>query len=109
MLTVGVAVVVTGFILDFPNYGQTREVMQTANIIHAITSLIWLSLMFGHIYLGTVGVEGALDGMRTGRVDENWAKQHHSRWYEEEARQADTQAAEAGAADSGGAARGEPA
>jgi formate dehydrogenase subunit gamma len=108
MLTIGVAVVVTGFILDFPNYGQTREVMQTANIIHAITSLIWLGLMFGHIYLGSVGVEGALEGMSTGRVDENWAKQHHSQWYEEEARHEGTQASEAGAADSG-AARGEPA
>ncbi len=107
MLTIGVVVVVTGFILDFPNYGQTRDVMQTANIIHAITSLIWLGLMLGHIYLGSVGVEGALEGMSTGRVDENWAKQHHSRWYEE-ARRKGTQASEAGAADSG-ASRGEPA
>ncbi len=87
MLTVGVAVVVTGFILDFPNYGQTRELMQTASIIHAITAIIWIVFMLGHIYLGSVGVEGALDGMSDGRVDENWAKQHHSLWYEEALRE----------------------
>lgn len=106
MLTVGVAVVVTGFILDFPNYGQTRELMQTASIIHAITSVIWVALMLGHIYLGSVGVEGALDGMSNGRVDENWAKQHHSLWYEE-ARKEGTQASVA--SDAGAAPGGEPA
>jgi len=107
MLTVGVVVVVTGFILDFPNYGQTRDLMQTASIIHSIASLLWIALMLGHIYLGSVGVEGALEGMSSGRVDENWAKQHHSLWYEE-ARKQGTQASDAGEAPSG-AARGEPA
>jgi formate dehydrogenase subunit gamma len=107
MLVFGLAVVVTGFILDFPNFGQSRGLMQTANIIHASTSLIWMALMAGHIYLGSVGVEGAFEGMNTGRVDENWAKQHHSLWYEE-ARREGTQVSDAGEADSG-AARGEPA
>jgi formate dehydrogenase subunit gamma len=107
MLTIGVAVVVTGFILDFPNYGQTRDTMQIASIIHAITALIWIALMLGHIYLGSVGVEGALEGMSTGRVDENFAKQHHSTWYEE-ARKEGTQVSDAGEADRG-AAGGEPA
>lgn len=107
MLTVGVVVVVSGFILDFPNYGQTRELMQTASIVHAVASLIWIALMFGHIYLGSVGVEGALEGMTTGRVDENWAKQHHSLWYEE-ARKQGTQASDSDAS-AGGVTRGEPA
>ncbi|GMQ75549.1 MAG: formate dehydrogenase subunit gamma [Gammaproteobacteria bacterium] len=107
MLIFGLAVVVTGFILDFPNFGQSRDLMQTANIIHGISSIIWMALMAGHIYLGSVGVEGAFEGMNTGRVDENWAKQHHSLWYEE-ARREGTQVSDAGEADSG-AARGEPA
>ncbi len=107
MLTVGVAVVVTGFILDFPNYGQSREIMQIASIIHAITSIIWIAFMLGHIYLGSVGVEGALDGMSSGRVDENFAKQHHSVWYDE-ARQEGTEASDRGEAQAGPA-RGEPA
>jgi formate dehydrogenase subunit gamma len=37
----------------------------------------------GHIYLGTLGTEGALQGMRTGYVDETWAKEHHELWYED--------------------------
>ena len=109
MLTVGVVVIVTGFILDFPNYGQTRDTMQLAHLIHTIASLIWIALMLGHIYLGAWGVEGALEGMTTGRVDENWAKQHHSLWYEE----ASQQGSQASGVDApaGGSAppRGEPA
>lgn len=107
MLTLGVAVVVTGFILDFPNYGQTRELMQTSSLIHGIAALIWMALMLGHIYLGSVGVEGALDGMSSGEVDENWAKQHHSLWYDEVRTQA-TQTADT-ERPPGAAARGEPA
>ncbi|MCK5366688.1 MAG: formate dehydrogenase subunit gamma, partial [Gammaproteobacteria bacterium] len=64
------------------------------------------ALMLGHIYLGSVGVEGALDGMSSGRVDENWAKQHHSTWYEE-ARKEGTGASVT--SDAGAATGGEPA
>ncbi|TNF87546.1 MAG: formate dehydrogenase subunit gamma [Gammaproteobacteria bacterium] len=81
--TVGVAVVITGFILDFPNFGQTRDTMQLANIIHGAASIVWVGVWFGHAYIGTVGTEGALEGMTTGYVDANWAKQHHDIWYDE--------------------------
>jgi formate dehydrogenase subunit gamma len=39
--------------------------------------------ILAHIYLGTLGMEGAFDAMGTGEVDENWAKEHHSVWMEE--------------------------
>jgi formate dehydrogenase subunit gamma len=81
MFFLGLAVVVTGFIMDFPNFGQIRETMQLANMIHASAAALWIALILGHIYLGTVGVEGAYEGMATGYVDENFAKQHHSLWY----------------------------
>ncbi len=81
--TVGVGVIVTGFILDFPNYGQTRETMQLANIIHGALALVWVGVWFGHAYLGTIGTEGTLEGMTGGYVDANWAEQHHDLWYEE--------------------------
>jgi len=81
--TVGVAVVVTGFILDFPNYGQTRDTMQLASIIHGAAAVVWVGVWFGHAYIGTLGTEGALEGMTTGYVDANWAKQHHDIWYDE--------------------------
>ncbi len=81
--TVGVAVCVTGLILNFPNFEQTRETMQLASTIHAITGMIWVAVALGHIYIGTAGSEGSLEAMTTGRVSSEWAKQHHDQWYEE--------------------------
>ncbi|WP_028025034.1 formate dehydrogenase subunit gamma [Enterovibrio calviensis] len=83
LATVGVVVCVTGLVMDFPIFGQTRADMQIANVIHGIASLGLLAAAFGHIYIGTVGTEGALEGMATGYVDETWAKQHHKLWLDE--------------------------
>ena len=80
---VGLTVGISGLVLDFPNFDQTRSTMQLANIVHAALSIIWIAIAFGHIYIGTIGSEGSLDGMVTGEVDENWAKQHHDLWYDE--------------------------
>lgn len=77
----GIVVSITGFILNFPNFEQGRELMQTANVIHAIAAVLFLTMGLSHIYLGTVGVEGAYESMRTGYVDESWAKEHHEYWY----------------------------
>ena len=79
----GGAVCASGLVLDFPNYDQTRETMQWANIIHGALSIAWISVALGHIYIGTLGTEGALEGMRTGYVSEEWARQHHNLWLEE--------------------------
>lgn len=86
LATVGVGVCITGLILDFPNFGQTRPTMQLANLIHGILALFWISIALGHIYLGTAGTEGTFEGMTTGRVSAEWAKQHHDLWYEEQVR-----------------------
>lgn len=80
----GAAVCVTGLIMDFPGLGQGRGTMQVANVIHSVVGILWISILFGHIYIGTLGTEGALEGMTTGDVSEEWAKQHHDLWYEEE-------------------------
>lgn len=81
--TFGVAVCVTGLVMDFPNFGFSREDMQLANLIHAVAGLVWVAVAFGHIYIGTAGTEGSLEAMTTGRVSVEWAKQHHDQWYEE--------------------------
>jgi formate dehydrogenase subunit gamma len=86
LVLLGGAVSVTGILLDFAYFGLSREAMQLSNVIHALASVLWLSLMFGHIYLGAWGVEGALDGMVSGRVSVEWAKAHHDLWYEREGR-----------------------
>lgn len=82
----GILVAVTGVVLDFPGFGQTREVMQWSQIIHASTAMLFIAVAIGHIYIGTLGTEGAIEGMAKGHVDANWAKQHHDKWYEEMAR-----------------------
>jgi formate dehydrogenase subunit gamma len=57
--------------------------MQLANMVHSVGAMAWIALWFGHAYIGTVGTEGALEGMTTGYVDENWAHQHHNLWLDE--------------------------
>jgi formate dehydrogenase subunit gamma len=57
--------------------------MQEAWIWHAVAALIYIAVSLGHIYMGTIGVEGAYASMRTGYVDEIWAKEHHEYWYNE--------------------------
>lgn len=76
-----IIVAVTGLILDFPNFEQGRAIMQQANVIHAVFAVIYVAVSLGHIYLGTLGVEGAYQAMRDGTVDESWAKAHHELWY----------------------------
>jgi formate dehydrogenase subunit gamma len=80
----GLIVSLSGFVLDFPVFDQGRHVMQIANLVHGIGALLFISAAFGHIYMGTIGAEGALQAMRTGDVDETWAKEHHELWYEEQ-------------------------
>jgi formate dehydrogenase subunit gamma len=79
----GLVLSVSGLVLDFAVFGQGREVMAISHVLHGIAALVVISVSFGHIYLGTVGVEDTLGSMTTGFVDEAWAKSHHDRWYAE--------------------------
>jgi formate dehydrogenase subunit gamma len=54
--------------------------MQTAEIVHGVVAALFIAFMLGHIYIGTIGMEGAFQGMGEGTVDINWAKEHHSLW-----------------------------
>lgn len=85
ILVVGLCTVlsVTGLILNFPNWNQGREAMQLANLIHGGAAILAMAMATGHIYLGTIGMQGALNAMKTGYVDETWAKEHHQYWYDE--------------------------
>ena len=83
VIVFGLSLSLSGLVLDFAIFGQGREVMAVSHMVHGISALILISVSFGHIYLGTVGVEGTLDSMSTGTVDAAWAKAHHDQWYEE--------------------------
>jgi formate dehydrogenase subunit gamma len=82
---IGLSVVVSwsGLILLFPNFDQSRAVMQDAWVVHAIAALVYIAMSLGHIYMGTIGVEGSYQAMRSGYVDETWAREHHELWYRE--------------------------
>lgn len=79
----GLLVSLSGLVLLFPVFGQGREIMQLALIIHGAAAVLFIAGSFGHIYIGTLGTEGSLESMTTGYVDENWAKAHHDRWHAE--------------------------
>ena len=83
LATAGVALCISGLILDFPNFDQQRQLLQLSHLIHVITALVLIAFAFGHAYIGTIGTEGALEGMVTGQVDTAWAEQHHDLWLEE--------------------------
>jgi len=78
-----IAVSWSGLVLLFPNFDQTRAVMQDAWVVHAIAALVYIAMSLGHIYLGTIGVAGTYGNMRNGWTDEAWAREHHEIWYEE--------------------------
>ena len=80
----GAAVAGTGYELMFPFYLSGIEGMQLAEIVHSVVAVLFVAAMLGHIYIGTIGMEGAFEAMGSGTVDVNWAKEHHRLWLEEE-------------------------
>ena len=80
----GGLVAATGYTLMFPFYLSNIEGMQLAQMVHATVAVLFVAAMLAHIYIGTIGMEGAFEAMGTGTVDVNWAKQHHSLWLEEQ-------------------------
>lgn len=80
------------FGLPEPPYTPIQE-QQFNSVWHAIMAVFMICVIFAHIYIGTIGMEGAYDAMGSGDVDLNWAREHHSLWVEqieaEEARSSD--------------------
>jgi formate dehydrogenase subunit gamma len=83
VILLGGAIAVTGLLMMFPFYFSSMSGMQLATFLHAVLAIILIGVIFAHIYIGTIGMQGAFDAMGTGKVDINWAKEHHSRWVDE--------------------------
>jgi formate dehydrogenase subunit gamma len=79
----GAALSFTGVMLLFPELAGTSATWQLYQVIHAIVAGVLVAIVLGHIYIGTIGMEGAFDAMGSGEVDENWAREHHALWVEE--------------------------
>lgn len=80
----GGGLTVTGLALMFPFYVTGITGMQLAQVLHGGIALLMIAAMLGHIYIGSIGMEGALDAMNSGEVDLKWAREHHSLWVEQE-------------------------
>jgi formate dehydrogenase subunit gamma len=80
----GALMSVSGWFLLFPYLPGNVTALQFWTVIHAVIAMLFIAAMLAHIYIGSVGMEGAFDAMGTGEVDVNWAKEHHSLWVEEQ-------------------------
>ena len=85
VLFLGAIVVASGLVLDklIPGLIYERSTMQVANMVHGVATVLMMAMFIGHIYIGTIGMQGAYQGMKTGYVDETWAKEHHEYWYDD--------------------------
>jgi formate dehydrogenase subunit gamma len=85
VFALGIIVVISGLVLDMliPGLIYERATMQVAHMVHAVATVLMMAMFLGHIYLGTIGMKGAYKAMRTGYVDETWAKEHHELWYDD--------------------------
>jgi formate dehydrogenase subunit gamma len=81
----GLIVVASGLVLDklVPGLIYERGTMQIANMVHGVATVFMMAMFMGHIYMGTIGMQGAYKAMRTGYVDETWAREHHELWFDD--------------------------
>lgn len=68
--------------VDLPTQLTAVHEMQLATLWHGIVAVVYTALILGHIYIGSIGMEGAFSAMGSGRVDLNWAREHHDVWVE---------------------------
>ena len=85
VMVLGAIVVGSGLVLDklLPGLLYERATMQVSHMLHAVAAVLMMAMFLGHIYIGTIGMKGAYKAMRTGYVDEAWAKEHHEHWYDD--------------------------
>jgi formate dehydrogenase subunit gamma len=80
----GAAMSVSGWFLLFPYLPANVTELQFWVVVHAVIAMLFIAGIMAHIYIGSVGMEGAFEAMGSGEVDLNWAKEHHSLWVAEE-------------------------
>ena len=84
MVLGGIALSASGLVMMFPFSVTDINGMQLSQYIHASVGVVLIAIMIAHIYIGTLGMEGAYDAMGSGEVDLAWARTHHSLWVEEQ-------------------------
>ena len=82
VVIVGLVMSATGMLLLFPWVTDILAWHQLSTVLHAGGAVLLIAIALGHAYIGSIGMEGSIDSMLRGEVDENWAKEHHDLWYE---------------------------
>jgi formate dehydrogenase subunit gamma len=80
----GIAMSITGIVLMFPISSVDVNGIQLNQAIHAVIGVLFIAAILAHIYIGSLGMEGAYDAMSSGEVDLAWARRHHDLWVEEQ-------------------------
>jgi len=80
----GAALTASGLMLLFPFRWTGLEGLQVSNVVHGVVGMLMVAAMLAHIYIGSIGMEGAFDAMASGEVDVNWAREHHGLWVEKQ-------------------------
>jgi len=84
----GGVVALSGYVLMFPFFLLDVGGQQWGHMVHGTLSMLMIAAMLAHIYIGSVGMEGAFSAMGSGRVDYNWAREHHGMWVDDELKKA---------------------
>ncbi|MBK3398187.1 MULTISPECIES: formate dehydrogenase subunit gamma [Methylobacterium] len=80
----GLAMSATGLMMIFPFAVTDINGMQAMQVIHSLIGVVFIAGILAHIYIGSLGMEGAYDAMGSGEVDLAWAKVHHDLWVKEQ-------------------------
>ncbi|MDB5512852.1 MAG: formate dehydrogenase, gamma subunit [Enterovirga sp.] len=80
----GIAMSVTGIIMLFPFSATDINGMQITQVVHALIGVLFIAAILAHIYIGSLGMEGAYDAMGSGEVDLAWARRHHDLWVQQQ-------------------------
>ena len=81
----GASLAVSGVNMLFPYLAANGVIgLQFWTTVHAVIAMLMIAIICAHIYIGTIGMEGAFEAMGSGEVDLNWAREHHSLWVADE-------------------------
>jgi formate dehydrogenase subunit gamma len=69
--------------LNVPADLAPLQEQQITALWHGTVGVLMTAMIVAHIYLGTIGMEGAFHAMGSGKVDLTWAREHHDLWAEE--------------------------
>ena len=83
VILIGFVVSISGLVLLNGDLIQSRLIMEAGHVIHTLGAMLLIIGSLGHMYIGSIGMEGAYEGMRNGYVDVNWAEAHHDLWAKE--------------------------